>query len=455
MPEEIGQGRPATTGVGRKPAPNGAGHENADGTVTTAEPGGYDGYGCTGTVPRADLPVAASLPKVGTAYSGAAPARAVALDLNGSKWVAECDRHGPMPMALNKFGDAVVDVSAAYVYSNEQAAADAVRLHLDGHARKDADVMTPEDIEAAQALNFSRDQCRTLGWIRDGKVGETAHGFTAYDIRPDRADVAKRIRKSLVPCLWAAGFVKALAVAPGARELRLTDEGARALRMWSNAMRISAVTEPEKDTRHPAVKNSPYPLLSAGKTWPGEQQRARAAVNAEQAAREQATALRVAEEKAAGDRAATPTADELAVMESLNTFGLDADAAAVLSAAYIGHVVTRHRPGATSVRLDEGVGQGNRRVTRTYNINGVEKPIVSAAGEALSAVATNLTDATAKRWHALCTSVDERHGVYRLDVTAAIDAGATVCHCSTRSHRPLVRVRKTSTGPAPPGVRRR
>ncbi|WP_412075486.1 hypothetical protein ACLF6K_06065 [Streptomyces xanthophaeus] len=329
-------------------------------------------------------------------------------------------------MGLNKFGDAVADVAAAYVYGNEQAEADAVRLHLDAHARKDADVMTPENIEAAQALNFSRDQCRTLGWIRDGKVGETAYGFTAYDIRPDRADVAKRIRKSLVPCLWAAGFVKALAVAPGAREFRLTDEGARALRMWSNAMRISAVTEPEKDTRHPAVKNSPYPLLSAGKTWPGEQQKAQAAANAEQAAREQAAALRVAEEKAAADRAATPTADELAVLEALNTDGLDADAAAVLSAACIGHVVTRHRPGATSVRLDENAGQDNRRVTRTYNINGVEKPITPAADEALSVVSANLTDATAERWHALCTSVDERYGVYRLDLTAAIDAGATM-----------------------------
>ncbi|MEU5662037.1 hypothetical protein [Streptomyces longwoodensis] len=364
------------------------------------------------------------LPKAGKAYCTPAPARAVALDLIGSQWVAECDRHGPVSMGLNKFGDAVADIAAAYVYATEQDAADAARVHLDAHAREDADVMTPEDIDAAQALNFSRNQWRTLGWIRDGKVRETADGFCAYDISPDRADVSKRIRKTLVPRLWTAGYVKVLAIAPGARAFGLTDEGARAFRLWSNAMRINAVTEPEKDTRHASVKSSPYRWLSAGETWPGEQEKAQASADAEQAANERAAALRAAEEKAAAERAATPTVDELAVLEALNSDGLDAEETATLSAAYIGHVVTRHRPGATSARLDAGTGKGDRRVTRTYNVNGVEKPITPEAADALAAAAANFTDATGETWHALCTTVNERYGVYQLDLVAAIQAGA-------------------------------
>ncbi|MGW6602855.1 hypothetical protein [Streptomyces sp. NPDC055036] len=417
-PEETGQGQPPATdshshshGAGqtaKEPGPEPNGTEDVDRTVTAV-----------------GLPSPVGPPAVGKAYSTPAPARAVALDLIGSKWVAECDRHGPVSMGLNKFGDAVADVAAAYVYDNEQDAADAVRAHLDAHARKDADVMTPEDIDAAQVLNFSRDQWRTLGWIRDGKVRETAEGFIAYDVSPDRADVSKRIRNMLVPRLWVAGFVKVFAIAPGARTFGLTGEGTRALRMWSNATRINAVTEPEKDTRHAAVKDSRYRWLSAGETWPGEQEKAQAIAEAEQAANEQAAALRAAEEKAAAERAATPTSDELTVLKALSADGLDAAVATVLSAAYIGHVVTRHRPGATSVRLDEGAGQDNRRVTRTYNINGVEKPITPAAAEDLSAVSANLTDATAETWHALCIWVDERYGVYQLNLAAAIDAGAT------------------------------
>ncbi|WP_405814564.1 hypothetical protein OG241_08185 [Streptomyces sp. NBC_01390] len=483
-PEETGQGQPAATHDGsdadgqaeQGPEPFGAVPEDADRTVTAAEPGACGGYGCTATGPRwkvaclpvsllcadhaakggrvavADLPAAVDVPKAGEAYSTPARARAVALDLIGSKWVAECDRHGPVSMGLNKFGDAVADVAAAYVYDNEQDAAHAVRTHLDAHAREDADVMTPEDIDAAQALNFSRDQWRALGWMSEGKVRETAGGFTAFDISPDKADVSAKINKRRVPGLWRAGFVKVFAIAPGVREFGVTDEGERALRMWSNAMRINAVTEPQKDTRHVAVKDGSYRWLSAGETWPGEQEKAQAVVDAEQAAKEQAAALRATEEKAAAERAATPTADELTVLEALSAEGLDAGAAAVLSAAYIGHVITRYRPGATSVRLDEGAGKDERRVTRTYNVNGVAKPITPEARVALSAISVNLTDATAETWHALCTSVVERYGVYWLDLAAAIEAGAAALALLAQPAPPTGRSEEDIDGPGDVGV---
>lgn len=215
------------------------------------------------------------------------------------------------------------------------------------------------------------------------------------------------------------------AVAPGVREFGLTDEGEAAFRLWSQAVRIGAVTEPGKDTKHTAAKDGPYRWLSAGDTWPGEVQAAQAAADAEAKAKAkaEAAALRKVEEEGAALKAATPTDDELAVIDALEREGLDENAAAVLSAAYIGHVITRYRTGATSVRLDEGSNDDERHVSRTYNVNGIEKPISTEADDTLSAIPAHLTDATAGTWHALCTSVDERYGVYWLDLQAAMDAG--------------------------------
>ncbi|MDX3020083.1 hypothetical protein [Streptomyces acidiscabies] len=366
---------------------------------------------------------AADVPASGDAHDTPTPARAVALDIRQTKWAAECDRHGPVSMALNKYGDPVADVSAAYTYFSRDDADDAVRLHLDQHAAQDADIMTPDDIDAAQALNFSRYQWRALGWLREGKVRETADGFTAFDVSPDKADVSAKINKRRVPGLWLAGYVKVFAVAPGVREFGLTDEGERAFRLWSQAVRNGAVTEPEKDTRHTAVKDGPYRWLSAGDTWPGENEVAQAAADAVARAAEAAAALRRAEEERAALKAATPTDDELIVIDALGREDLDDNAAAVLSAAYIGHVITRYRPGATSARLDEGSDEDERRVTRTYNMNGVEKPITTEARDTLTVIPANLTGATVDTWHPLCTLVDERYGVYHLDLQAAMDAG--------------------------------
>ncbi|MBL1115398.1 hypothetical protein JK364_23795 [Streptomyces sp. 110] len=370
-----------------------------------------------------DADEAADVPASGDAYNTPTPARAVALDVRETKWVAECDRHAPVSMALNKYGDPVADVSAAYVYTSRDEADDAARLHLDRHAAQDADTMTPDDIDAAESLNFSRAQWRALGWMREGKVRETADGFAAFDVSPDKADVSAKINKQRVPGLWLAGFVKVYAVAPGVRAFGLTNEGEAAFRLWSQAVRIGAVTEPEKDTKHTAAKDGPYRWLSAGDTWPGEVKAAQAAADAEAKAEAEAAALRKAEEERAALKAATPTDDELAVIDALGREGLDENAVAVLSAAYIGHVITRYRTGATSVRLDEGSNDDERHVSRTYNVNGVEKPITTEADDTLSAIPANLTDATADAWHTLCTSVDERYGVYQLDLQAAMDAG--------------------------------
>ncbi|WP_327357825.1 hypothetical protein [Streptomyces sp. NBC_01304] len=379
---------------------------------------------------------ATDVPASGDAYNTPAPARAVALNVRETKWVAECDRHGPVSMALNKYGDPVADISAAYVYTSRDEADDAARLHLDRHAAQDADTMTPDDIDAAQSLNFSRGQRRALGWMREGKVRETADGFTAFDVSSDKADVSAKINKRRAAGLWLAGFVQVYAVAPGVRGFGLTDEGEAAFRLWSQAVRIGAVTEPENDTKHTAMRNGPYRWLSAGDTWPGEAEAAQAAADAEAKAEAEAAALRKGAEERAALKAETSTDDELAVIDALLCEGLDEHAVAVLSAAYIGHVTTRYRPGAASVRLDEGSNDDERHVSRTYNVNGVEKPIATEADDMLSAIPANLTDATASTWHALCTSVDKRYGVYRLDLQAAMDAGRAALAADEESEAP-------------------
>ncbi|MFE0134489.1 hypothetical protein ACFWY6_23445 [Streptomyces sp. NPDC059037] len=244
-------------------------------------------------------PVAASTPEPAATDDGNAPepmavgeafARAAAFDLAETRWGVECTRHAPVTVWVDKFGDGTEYESAAMQFDNRADAELAAQLHADDHARRDEGVVTPAEIEQAAALSFSRDQWRALGWIREGKVRETRGGFKAYDVSPDRADVAARIKRGRVPALWSAGYVKVFAVAPGVRAFGLTEDGERAYRLWSRVMKAEAVTEPETDTAHDDVKGQPYRLLSARQYWPGETSVDEEAEKAEKAATEEKAA---------------------------------------------------------------------------------------------------------------------------------------------------------------------
>ncbi|MEV7870116.1 hypothetical protein AB0P17_29410 [Streptomyces sp. NPDC088124] len=201
---------------------------------------------------------------------GEAFARAAAFDLAETRWGVECTRHAPVTVWVDKFGDGAEYESAAMQFDNRADAELAARLHADDHARRDASVVTPQEIETAAALNFSRAQWRVLGWMREGKVRETREGFKAYDVSPDRDDVSARIKRGRVSALWSAGYVKVFAVAPGVRAFGLTEHGERAHRLWFRVMKAGTVTEPETDAAHDDVKGQPYRLLSARQYWPGE-----------------------------------------------------------------------------------------------------------------------------------------------------------------------------------------
>lgn len=220
----------------------------------------------------APAPVGTTPPLVvGDNYVSKAPARARSLDLAETRWVAECDRHGPISMALNKFGDPVPDPQRAEIYPMRQDAEDAAELHLADHANRDADVMTPEQIEAAAAYAFSDNQYRALRWVEDGKVYEDAKGFYAMDVSPDRADVNKNIARARMIGLWRGGFLNVYAQTPSCRIFGLTGEGHHAMKLWGRALRIGAVTEPGKDTDHGDTKaGKVYRLLSRGEYFDNE-----------------------------------------------------------------------------------------------------------------------------------------------------------------------------------------
>ncbi|MFD4576719.1 hypothetical protein ACFWNK_30680 [Streptomyces sp. NPDC058417] len=231
----------------------------------------------------------------GEAYTGEAFARAAAFDLAQTRWGVECTRHAPVTVWVDKFGDGTEYERAAMQFDNRADAELAAHLHADEHRYRDEGVVTPAEIEQAAAASFSRDQWRALGWIREGKVRETRGGFTAYDVSPDRADVSARIRRDRVPALWSAGYVKVFAEVPGVRAFDLTEEGERAYRLWSRAMKAEAVIEPETDTAHDDVKGQSYRLLSARQYWSGETPVDEGAEKAEKAAAE-AKAARLDEE---------------------------------------------------------------------------------------------------------------------------------------------------------------
>ncbi|MEV0443567.1 hypothetical protein AB0I84_31740 [Streptomyces spectabilis] len=236
-------------------------------------------------------------PAVGEAYTGKAFCRAEPMDNGLSSWGVQCTRHAPVALWVDKFGDGTEYQRQAMSFDNREDAEHAAQLHADDHARRDEGVMSPAEIEQAEALAFSRDQWRALGWIRAGKAREMRDGFRAYDVSPDRDDVSARIKRDRIPALWAAGFVKVFAVAPGVRAFGLTGEGERVYRLWSRAMKAGAVTEPKDDTVHREVKGQPYRLLSARQYWPVETPVDEEAEAAEKAA-EEAKAARLAEESA-------------------------------------------------------------------------------------------------------------------------------------------------------------
>ncbi|MGW3563600.1 DUF3560 domain-containing protein [Streptomyces sp. NPDC000941] len=381
-----------------------------------------------GDAPAVDVP----------AYTPAPACRAVALDLNETRFGVECDRHGPQSMGLDKWGEPTEFAHKVQAYDTRADAELMAADHLTRHAQADADVMSPEEIEEAAAWAFSEAQAQAMAWIDGGAVVETAEGFRADDVSPTKFDVSAKISKARMVGLWRAGLVKVFTNGSGLRAFALTPEGRRAWELWTNARRIRAVEHAARDTKHADAKDGkPYRLLSDGALFDGEAEAAAKIDAKRQAAQDEARRSKETQAIAAAT-IEEAGAEELALWDALKaeqaTYDTAGDvlpehapdaaeALAVLSAAIIGHTAGRFRKGATSVRIDEGANPDERKVTRTYNRNEVEKFATKEMTDALGRVAHNLTADNARAWRPLCSYFDDKYGVFRLDLAKAIEAG--------------------------------
>ncbi|WP_181800372.1 hypothetical protein [Streptomyces ipomoeae] len=96
---------------------------------------------------------------------------------------------------------------------------------------------------------------------------------------------------------------------------------------------------------------------------------------------------------------------------------------ALCSAALIAHTLQRHDRGAAAVRIDEDCDPDERFASAVVSAEGAERDLTDAESDDLGALACNLTDGNALAWRPLCGHVDDRRGVYYLQLDAARQAG--------------------------------
>ncbi|ANZ13359.1 hypothetical protein O1L44_30330 [Streptomyces noursei] len=305
-PEVVADGVGSCGGVRSGPV-----GDQADVSTAGQVPGGAVSDALVGNGEEGDQAAVAPAPvpvPVEGNYISRPAARATALDLAEREWAVECDRHGPMTVLVDKFGEPTERRDRAGVFTGREDAEYAAGLHLDEHQRRDAGVMTPEEIDEAAALALSSAQSNVLWWAHDGKLFETADGFVAEDTSATRFDVNTRVAKGRVLTLWAAGIVGAAAGGPGCRKIVLTAKGRRTRDLWRRARQIEAVECAVADNGFgvSAADRRRYPLLSEDRLFKGEE-----------------AGPTVAELKAARDAAAAEAARIEAERETLPAAAVD------------------------------------------------------------------------------------------------------------------------------------
>lgn len=96
------------------------------------------------------------------------------------------------------------------------------------------------------------------------------------------------------------------------------------------------------------------------------------------------------------------------------------------SAALVAHVLLRHDSAVVAVRVEEDLDPDERFASAAISAEGAERDLTERESDELGGLPSNLTDGNAAAWHALCRDVDDRGGVYVLDVARVLAAGRDV-----------------------------
>ncbi|MBT2509734.1 hypothetical protein J7I98_28460 [Streptomyces sp. ISL-98] len=96
------------------------------------------------------------------------------------------------------------------------------------------------------------------------------------------------------------------------------------------------------------------------------------------------------------------------------------------SAALVAHALLRHDSAVAAVRIEEDSDPDERYASAAISAEGAERDLTDAESDDLGGLDSNLMDSNAAAWHPLCRDVDDRHGVYVLDVAGALESGREV-----------------------------
>ncbi|MFJ9580873.1 hypothetical protein ACIRQF_31350 [Streptomyces sp. NPDC101191] len=96
---------------------------------------------------------------------------------------------------------------------------------------------------------------------------------------------------------------------------------------------------------------------------------------------------------------------------------------AVYTAAVVALIVRRHDKGAACLVIDEGMDPDERVADAVLSAEGAERDLTEDESDNLGVLTGNFSDRNSAAWHPLCRHVDDRHGVFHLDLDKASKAG--------------------------------
>ncbi|MFJ3183892.1 DUF6248 family natural product biosynthesis protein [Streptomyces sp. NPDC086796] len=233
----------------------------------------------SGLRPGADTPRPAAEPRVGDAPAAAAEPAAAPVNAGPSLppgmyfmplpltqyrewWAIQCGRCG---------GGTRTELPGEW--HDKYEAAQVAREHYDDLHRPADDWLTTQEIAEVERWPLSDAQRSVLHWAEHAELAEFDDGFWALDCVPDRWDVNKRVARSRVTGLWAAGLLDVHLDGNGRRRLVKSPTGRRVARLVLRAHRQGIADPAPKDARLAALptRSNGYPLRSEGRYFKGEQ----------------------------------------------------------------------------------------------------------------------------------------------------------------------------------------